>query len=276
MARARNIKPGFFANPELVELPFATRLLFIGLWTVADRAGRMEDRPKKIKMSVFPADDVDVDAGLNDLQNAGFLSRYEHEGMRYIQILAFDKHQHPHKDEKASTIPAPCLHGASTVQESGEQDGNPPDSPIPDSLQSDSGLQITESAPDQVAKPSAEYSPEFEIAWSMYPQRPGANKKKSYKAWNARLKSGVDFVEITLGVERYAHYCEQMKIEPQFVKQPETFFGPDDHYKADWTVRPQARGSPGFKTANEKQKETADLLTGKARHDQQPDFIDIN
>ena len=31
MARARNIKPGFFTNDELVELPFATRLLFIGL-----------------------------------------------------------------------------------------------------------------------------------------------------------------------------------------------------------------------------------------------------
>ena len=52
MARARNIKPGFFTNDELVELPFATRLLFIGLWTIADREGRMVDRPKKIKMEI--------------------------------------------------------------------------------------------------------------------------------------------------------------------------------------------------------------------------------
>ncbi len=116
MARARNIKPGFFANPELVELPFATRLLFIGLWTLADRAGRLEDRPKKIKMSVFPADDVDVGECLDSLAKAGFLVRYECDGERYIQILAFDKHQHPHKDEKASTIPAPGGHHASTVQ----------------------------------------------------------------------------------------------------------------------------------------------------------------
>ena len=55
MARARNIKPGFFLNEELVELPFSTRLLFIGLWTLADRDGRMEDKPKRIKMSLFPA-----------------------------------------------------------------------------------------------------------------------------------------------------------------------------------------------------------------------------
>ena len=48
MARARNIKPGFFANDLLVDLPFEVRLLFIGLWTIADRAGRLCDRPKKI------------------------------------------------------------------------------------------------------------------------------------------------------------------------------------------------------------------------------------
>ena len=37
MARSRNIKPGFFSNDELVELPFEARLLFIGLWTIPGR-----------------------------------------------------------------------------------------------------------------------------------------------------------------------------------------------------------------------------------------------
>ena len=71
MARARNIKPGFFTNDELVELPFSTRLLFIGLWTIADREGRMVDRPKKIKMEIFPADDVDCDQALTQLADSG-------------------------------------------------------------------------------------------------------------------------------------------------------------------------------------------------------------
>ena len=66
MARARNIKPSFFTNEDLVELSFETRLLFIGLWTLADRAGRLEDRPKRIKMAVFPADSVDVERSLAD------------------------------------------------------------------------------------------------------------------------------------------------------------------------------------------------------------------
>lgn len=133
MARARNIKPGFFTNEELVELPFSTRLLFIGLWTLADREGRLEDKPKRIKMNIFPADTVDVDAALDELQASGFLTRYEADGGRYIQVLAFRKHQNPHRDEKASLIPAPVEHGASTMQTPGRDDANPADSPIPDS-----------------------------------------------------------------------------------------------------------------------------------------------
>src|SRR5262245_4448792 len=61
MARARLLKPGFFTNEDLVELPPAARLLFAGLWTLADREGRLEDRPKRIKLAVLPYDDVDVD-----------------------------------------------------------------------------------------------------------------------------------------------------------------------------------------------------------------------
>lgn len=108
MARARNIKPGFFANEELVELPFEYRLLFIGLWTLADREGRLEDRPKRIRMAIFPADNVDVDKGLTALAAAGFVERYEAEGYGpCILIPNFLKHQNPHHKEPPSTIPPP-------------------------------------------------------------------------------------------------------------------------------------------------------------------------
>ena len=127
MARARNIKPGFFRNADLAELSFEARLLFIGLWTLADREGRMEDRPKQIKMEIFPADNVDCDALLEQLALIGVVARYEHEGKRYLQVVNFCKHQNPHRDEKASTIPdqdgnlthtkaALEKHRASTVQ----------------------------------------------------------------------------------------------------------------------------------------------------------------
>lgn len=108
MARARNIKPSFFLNEELVELPFSTRLLFIGLWTIADREGRLCDKPRQIKMAVFPGDNIDVDKGLQELADAKFIARYTVKAEKYISILNFSKHQNPHVKEAASTIPAPC------------------------------------------------------------------------------------------------------------------------------------------------------------------------
>ena len=115
MARARNIKPGFFRNEDLVELPCETRLLFIGLWTIADREGRLEDRPKRIKMELFPADDLDLDACLNQLQDGGFILRYQMDGGKFIQIANFTKHQNPHYKEVASEIPPPPGHVDSGV-----------------------------------------------------------------------------------------------------------------------------------------------------------------
>lgn len=107
MARARNIKPGFFKNEFLAEMPCEARLLFIGLWTLADREGRLEDRPKRIKAELFAFDSFDVDSMLNLLQRDLFVLRYEVDGVRFIQIENFVKHQDPHYKEKASEIPAP-------------------------------------------------------------------------------------------------------------------------------------------------------------------------
>jgi hypothetical protein len=153
MARSRNIKPGFFRNADLAELAFEARILFIGLWTIADRDGRLEDRPKQIKIEIFPADNVDCDSVIDDLARVGVVDRYEVGGKRYLHIVNFHKHQNPHMDEKPSTIPdangiiseatyKPKKHRASTMQAPCENESGTvanvliPDSRflIPDSL----------------------------------------------------------------------------------------------------------------------------------------------
>ncbi len=118
MARTRNIKPSFFDNEELAELHPLARLLFIGLWGQADREGRLEDRPKKIKAVILPYDDCDVDQFLQELHESGFILRYEVGDKHYIQIINFLKHQKPHPKEAPSEIPSPSAvksHG-STVE----------------------------------------------------------------------------------------------------------------------------------------------------------------
>lgn len=106
MARARNIKPGIFKNEILgVADPLYT-LLFEGLWLLADREGRLEDRPVRIKGELFPyRDGLDVDAMLSWLEQGGFIRRYSSNGLAIIQIVAFGKHQTPHGTEKDSDLP---------------------------------------------------------------------------------------------------------------------------------------------------------------------------
>lgn len=105
MSRTRLLKPSFFKNEDLADLTIAARLLFAGLWTLADKSGRLEDRPRRIKAEIFPYDSVNCESLLSDLHAAGFIFRYETEGFRVIQVESFEKHQHPHHAEKDSQLP---------------------------------------------------------------------------------------------------------------------------------------------------------------------------
>lgn len=236
MARARNIKPALFKNELLgVADPLLT-LLFESLWCLADREGRLEDRPLRIKAETFPyRDGINIEGFLNELQGMGFILRYKVAGQALIQIVNFKKHQTPHNTEKPSELPAPLTEELSLNNEK-ETQALPPDSLNPPT---DTGLPPTEAA----AAAQDGYPDDFELTWKAYPQRPGASKKGALKAWKARLKTGVDVEVLHAGVVRYAAYVQAERTEPRFIKQPETFFGPDEHYLADWTIS-QPRASP--------------------------------
>lgn len=99
--RARNIKPAFFLCEELAEADAFTRLLFIGLWCYADREGRFEWKPKRIKAAIFPYDRVDVGKMLSVLMSLHVITC--NDGVGYI--INFKKHQSPHPHEAKSVLP---------------------------------------------------------------------------------------------------------------------------------------------------------------------------
>ena len=107
MGRTRLLSPEFFRDEDLAALPYAARLLFQGTWILANRDGRLEDRPKRIKIEIFPYDDENIDELLTLLANAGFIERYKIAGKSYIQIRSFLKYQRPHKNELTSEFPGP-------------------------------------------------------------------------------------------------------------------------------------------------------------------------
>lgn len=216
MARSRNIKPGFFRNADLAELPYEARLLFVGLWTIADREGRLEDRPKQIKMEIFPADNLDCDQLLNDLSATGMVIRYEIEGKRYLQVTNFSKHQNPHKDEKQSTIPAPCLSDASMVRAPCKDDASTVGIRlIPDSL-----LLIPEKNP---CSPSASESSDdgFASFWEQYPKK--VAKPQAKKAWKKIKPHGHVLTALMEGLEQQKTCGDWQKDAGKFIPHPATW-----------------------------------------------------
>src|SRR5574343_371911 len=148
--RSRNIKPGFFTNEILSEIPPITRLLFIGLWCYADKEGKFEWKPKKIKAIIFPYDNCDVEDMLICLHKNNFIKKYNVNGNQYGFIIKFREHQNPHPHEAKSKIPNPeedlegeteCNYIQCNEREMSTKctaDSLIPDSLIPDSLIPDS------------------------------------------------------------------------------------------------------------------------------------------
>lgn len=132
--RSRNLKPGFFTNEDLAECTPWARLCFAGLWLLADREGRLEDRPKRIRGELFRFDNVDIEELLGELEGRGFIVRYQIERERFIQVAAFKKHQTPHYSEKPSVIMPPPF-----LESSGDDDERDPRG-IPDGSMHDPGV----------------------------------------------------------------------------------------------------------------------------------------
>lgn len=185
MARSRNIKPAFFKNEELADIDPIGRLLFIGLWTLSDRNGLVENRPKRIRAEIFPYEhDVDINRYITVLEQLGFIQLLTDGESDYLYIVNFSKHQNPHHTEKT---PLPDPKGLNvkgfdglTVKEPLLNGENPADSLtlIPDPLNIDSRKNNT--------------SKYFDDWWSVYPKK--VEKKKALEIWKRRKLDSISQV----------------------------------------------------------------------------------
>lgn len=109
MARIRTIKPSFFRDHDIAELPLSTRLTFIGLWTYVDDEGRGIDDPRLVKGDLWQLDDKHTVAKVNNdlkvLAERGRIERYEINGRRYLRVVNWTKHQRINRPTP-SQIPA--------------------------------------------------------------------------------------------------------------------------------------------------------------------------
>lgn len=93
MARIRSIKPEFWIDEKIVDLSPWARLLFIGIWNFADDQGYIEHKSRRIKMQVFPGDEVDVDQLIKELIAADLLAPYESPIGAVLHVRNWERHQ---------------------------------------------------------------------------------------------------------------------------------------------------------------------------------------
>lgn len=253
--RTRSIKPGFFDNDILGDLPALTRLLFIGLWCMADRDGRLEDRPKRINKELMGYDDLssgDVDAMLQQLHNAGFIQRYTAQGKQYIQVVNFTKHQNPHIKEKASEIPGPesCVdipnpeptqeeataehqtstrqapdkHGANTEQATlvtGNRllvTGNRLPTPMRAPAREEDNIPTDKSDKKSMTPATAKRFADF---WTEYPKKQA--KANAQRAWQKIHPDAELFGKIMQAVRRQKQSWDWQKAGGQYIPYPATW-----------------------------------------------------
>lgn len=100
LARIRSIHPSLWTDEDFVSLSMTARLFMIGLWNEADDYGILEWKPIKLKMRIFPNDQVNVIEIMSELSNSGFLVGVERDGRIYGIVKNFRKYQRPQKPGK--------------------------------------------------------------------------------------------------------------------------------------------------------------------------------
>lgn len=206
--RARNIKPGYFKNSELLTCTPLARLLFAGLWCLVDREGRVKDDPVKLKIEILPMDTCDVVALLDELeQKADVIERYQIGKTKVIQVVNFTKHQRPHENEKASELPPKPKALVTKVASDSDQRTEPLATKVESTCdlgakRRDSGFRDSEIQDSEIQSEATRLS----TAWVFYRKKVGGAvtgpDQKSKPNFDDLLAAGVSFDAIESEIAR--------------------------------------------------------------------------
>lgn len=236
MARSRNIKPSFFTNEILGTQDPIIGMTFIGLWCLADRTGTLEDRPLRIKAELFPyRENLDVNGYLTVLERLRFIDRYVVEGVGYIHVLNFEKHQTPHHTEKAKNHPAKPLivkHSDDLTVKKQLPDGEKTVATRSDLLIPDSLIPDSKNKPPRL--PSLDIPPGFDAFWSAYDKK--VERPAAERAWK---KAGITEVMLPTVIAAVRAYVS-VTPDKTFRKNPATWL--NNRCWNDEVIKPIAPG----------------------------------
>jgi hypothetical protein len=238
--RIRTIKPDFWTDAKVSKLTYLARLLFIGLWNVADDEGRFKSDPRILKGSVFPVDDKTtvekITGALSELSVSRLVFLTEIGGEQYGCCPNFKKHQKINRPSPSRlppvTAPSVSPHGVLTESSRTEVEVE-----VEKEVEKDSGLFDNQPAPSSPSAAGCDDSGkktegngklserDLQIVahcYEFYPrhEKPNAAHKAILKALkDPQLKklgalngrSPID--ELWMRVQEYAVYVEEHKGE---------------------------------------------------------------
>lgn len=88
------------------------------------------------------------------------------------------------------------------------------------------------------------YPDDFERFWMVYPRR--VDKRKAFRAWQARLKQGAHAEDMIMAAAAYA--SAKAGKDPQYLKHAATFLGPDKAFEEWVHGAPEAAQNQGDAT----------------------------
>lgn len=265
--RIRSVKPEFWGSDDITCLPFAVRLLFIGLWSYVDDNGVGIDDYRKITAALFALEE-DQDATREYVQRGlellaetppptlsnpfpeAVLMRYEVAGKRYLFVRNWDAHQrvpnpnpprHPRPEADAHAQNAECACADGMRTDPNAHAGAHTPTCENESLRrtkENLGTGVVEQGSSGTEKDAhAHLNALFEEFWKTYPRK--IDKKRAQKAWSAAVKRA----DPKMLIEAAGRYLvEKQGVEQKFVKHAATWLNGDC-----WINDEDAEASPvGF------------------------------
>jgi len=216
MARIRTIKPEFWDDEKLAQLPRDARLLFIGMWNFSDDYAVVKGHPVWLKNKIFPYDEIrqqQFNEWLLSLEKMRCIIPFSHNGETYYFIRTFADHQ---KVDRPSQIRNP-----EPPENILDENANLFDECSTNARRMLAVVSGKGSVPGREGKGSVPARELFEKFWAAYPKK--KSKGDAEKAFNA-INPSEQLVETMLStIERAKTSDDWMKDRGQYIPYPATW-----------------------------------------------------
>lgn len=202
----RIIRESICTSETIDKLGWFEEVLWHRLTVNCDDYGRFDGRPAILKGRLFPLKDglltATLQNALQNLENAGLIQLYTHDGRPYIHLVTWEKYQRVRANK--SKYPAP-----------------PPNTGNGEQATTDAAENRERKRESKTkARADADESDFFEEMWRLYPRQEG--KAQVTQAQRTKLWQQIGREHMQRCVQRYAD--EKRNTAYQFIQKGSTFF----------------------------------------------------